>query len=180
MRWPFGPPHLTLKPSKKKTKTKKETKKTKEKTKKTRKKRSPQKNSKNTQKLAFQLSVSNFSFFWWLFKISLFLTPWPRKRAPKKHYKNRGCRAFFLESRCASRNGHFWTKKTKIHKFQLSLFCLFSSISTTKNPKHCWNPYFYNVLANQKKRIFKKITLNTENWKKNNFCTPFLKKAIFR
>ena len=37
MRWPFGPPHLTLKPSKKKTKKTKKQKKTKQKQKKTNK-----------------------------------------------------------------------------------------------------------------------------------------------
>ena len=50
MRWPFGPPHLTLKPSKKnKNKEKKA-------------KREKKKNSKNTQKEFFQLSVKIFSF----------------------------------------------------------------------------------------------------------------------
>ena len=35
-----------------------------------------------TQKWAFQLSVKFFLFFGWVSKISLFLTTWPRKRAP--------------------------------------------------------------------------------------------------
>ena len=101
MRWPFGPPHLTLKPSKKKhknTKTQKQ-KKNKENNKKkqkNKKKKKPKKNSKNTPKLAFQLSIKFFFFFWVAFQNFPFLTPWPRKCAPKKYYKNRGFRAFFV------------------------------------------------------------------------------------
>ena len=66
MRWPFGPPHLTLKPSKK-NKTKKTKKnKTKNNTKKTKKKKNQErkrKKHKNTKKRAFQLSVKIFFFF---------------------------------------------------------------------------------------------------------------------
>ena len=163
MRLPFGPPHLTLNPPKKTKKKKKQkqnkTKKTnkeglgpsevarrnkenKKKNKKTRKKRSQTKNSKNTQKLAFQLSAK-FFFFWVAFQNFPFLTPWPRKRAPKQHYKNRGFRAFFLKSCCASRNGHFWTKKRKIYKFQLSLFlAYFLLFQQPKNPKIAETPIF--------------------------------------
>ena len=66
MRWPFGPPHLTLKPSKKnRTKTKKT-----KKEKKARKKK-PKRKTAKIPKIAFQLSVK-FSFFGWLFKSSLF------------------------------------------------------------------------------------------------------------
>ena len=58
MRWPFGPPHLTLKPSKKKNpkkqKTKKQTKKT--------KKRKKRKNTKIPKKELFSYQ-SKFSFF---------------------------------------------------------------------------------------------------------------------
>ena len=57
MRWPFGPPHLTLKPSKKNTKTKKNKK---QKTKK--KKKKPKKKQQKYQKIAFQLSVKFFLF----------------------------------------------------------------------------------------------------------------------
>ena len=71
MRWPFGPPHLTLKPSKKKQ-TKKQNKQTKKKNKKKKKKEAPQKKQQKHQKIAFQLSVYFFSFFGWLFKIALF------------------------------------------------------------------------------------------------------------
>ena len=165
MRWPFGPPHLTLKPSKKKT----------QKQKKKQKKRSHQKKAK-IPKNSFSIISQIFPFFLVAFQIFPFFTPCPKKRAPKNTIKI-GFQALFFESRCASRNGHFWTKKTKIHKFQLSFFCLFSSLSTTKNPNNCWNPYFYSVLANLTKENFQKITLNTENWKKQ--IAPLLWKMPF-
>ena len=73
MRWPFGPPHLTLKHSKKNTKKTKKTKQTKKKkTKKLEKKEAPKKEQQKYQKIAFQLSVKFFHFSWWLFKISFF------------------------------------------------------------------------------------------------------------
>ena len=56
MRWPFGPPHLTLKPLQKQKET------TKTKNKKTNKKQKVKKH-KNTKKKTFQLSVK-ISFFW--------------------------------------------------------------------------------------------------------------------
>ena len=143
MRWPFGPPHLTLKPSKKKPtkKQNKKTKKTKKKEKKE-KKKPPTKKQQKHQKIAFQLSVT-FFLFWVAFQNFPFLTPWPRKRAPKKHYKNRGFRAFFLKSSCVSRNGRFWTKKPKIYKFQLSfLFAYFLLFQKQKTPKSAETPIF--------------------------------------
>ena len=63
MRWPFGPPHLTLSQKQQKTKNKKKAKNKK-------KKKPPKKKRQKYQKLAFQLSVK-FFFFGWLFKISL-------------------------------------------------------------------------------------------------------------
>ena len=70
MRWPFGPPHLTLKPSKKKTTKKKKTKKNKKKTKKKKTKKKQQKH----QKIAFQLSVNFFLFLGGFSKFPFFDT----------------------------------------------------------------------------------------------------------
>ena len=164
MRWPFGPPHLTLKPSKK-TKTKpkkqdkKQTKKTNKeglgpseappkkqkktkKTKKQEKKEAPPKKTAKIPKNSFRIISQSFPFFLLAFQNFLFLTPWPKKRAPPKHHKNRGFRHFFLKSRCASRNGHFWTKKPKFINSNYHFFCLFSSLSTTKNQKNAETPIF--------------------------------------
>ena len=134
MRWPFGPPHLTLKPSQQKTR--KNIKKTnkKNKQKKNQKKKQKLKKHKNTKKRAFQLSVKISLFWGGVFQKLPFLTTWPRKRAPPKHYKNRGFSTPILKNSYASRNGHFWTKKTQIHKFQLSFF--FAFFFSFNNKKH--------------------------------------------
>ena len=130
MRWPFGPPHLTLKPSKKNTK------KTKPKKNKTPKntKKEKSKIHKNTtpQKKSFQLSVKIF-FLGGGQKLP-FLTTWPRKRAPKKHYKNRGFSKAFLEKQLCVTKRPFLDKKTQIQKFQLSFFLPFSF--SFNNKKH--------------------------------------------
>ena len=62
MRWPFGPPHLTLKPSKKNNQ-KKQTKKNKHKNKKKKKKRRPKKKTAKTPKNSFSVISQIFSFF---------------------------------------------------------------------------------------------------------------------
>ena len=135
MRWPFGPPHLTLKPSNKKHQKKKKQKKNKQKNQKKKKKKEDQKKQQQKhQKMAFQLSVNFFPFFWWLFKISLFWHLGPESLNPQNTIKIGVSSDFFLETSCVSRNGRFWTKKTKIYKFQLSFFGpIFFSF---KNKKH--------------------------------------------
>ena len=121
MRWPFGPPHLTLKPSKKNTKKNKNPQKTKE-----NKKKKKQKTQKYPQKIGFQLSVKIFFFGGGGVQKLPFLTTWPRKRAPKKHYKNRGFSKAFLEKQLCVTKRPLLDKKTQIQKFQLSFFfCLF-------------------------------------------------------
>ena len=84
MRWPFGPPHLTLKPSKKRTKKNKETKKT--------------KNTKQPKK-NFSVINQNCLFLGGGGPKIVFLTTWPRKRAPPKHSQNRGFSLFFFEKK---------------------------------------------------------------------------------
>ena len=73
MRWPFGPPHLTLKPSKKTKHKKNKTKNNTKKPKKNQNKERKSKKHKNTKKRAFQLSV----------KIFFFLTGYPPKNTIK-------------------------------------------------------------------------------------------------
>ena len=124
MRWPFGPPHLTLKPSKNNTK----------KTKKGKKKKRKKTQTKNPkiQKRAFQLSV-NFSFFGGCPKFP-FLTTWPKKRAPKKHNKNRGfSNPFFGKQFCVTSRPLLDKKPNP--EIPIILFSPFSSFSTTKTTK---------------------------------------------
>ena len=82
------------------------------------------KTTKKYQKMSFSIISQKFLFFGGLPNIPFFTT-WPRKRAPPKHYKNRASAHQFLKNSYASRNGHSWTKKNQIHKFQLSFFLVF-------------------------------------------------------
>ena len=151
MRWPFGPPHLTLKPSKKnkkkqqKNKNKKE-KKTKKKTTKKQKKKKNQerkrKKHKNTKKRAFQLSVKIFFFLTGYPKIAFFDTL-AQKTRTQKHYKNRGFSLFFWKKVMRHETAIFGQKKTQIQKFQLSFFFLpFFSFKNKKTQKSAETPIF--------------------------------------
>ena len=110
------------------------------------------KNSKHTKKRVFQLSVNFFlgGFF--------FLTPWPQKRSPPKHYKNRGSRPFLWGKADVRHKTAIFGQKPKfinfIYHFLLPIFFSFNN----KKTQICRNPYFYSALANLKKRIFKKLT----------------------
>ena len=77
MRWPFEPPHLTLKPSKKNKKTKKTTKKQE-------KKEAKKKKQQKYQKIAFQLSVKFFAFFLLAFQIYLLFDTLAQKARTQK------------------------------------------------------------------------------------------------
>ena len=149
MRWPFGPPHLTLKPSQK---NKQKQTKTKQKQNKTTKKkpRKKSKKHKNTKKKSFSV-ISQF-FLTGCPKIAFFDTL-AQKTRTQKHYKI-GVSAYFLEKSYASRNGHFWKKKKP--KFRNSSYHFFSF--KNKQHKNLLKPLFYSVLANLKKRIFQKLT----------------------
>ena len=148
MRWPFGPPHLTLKPSKQKqnknkTKTKqnKQNKKTTKNNKKRKNKKEKVKNTRIPKKELFSYQ-SKFSFFLTGYPKIAFFDTLAQKTRTQKHYKNRNFRLFILERSYASRNGHFWTKKTQIHKFQLSFFSCLFSFSKTKKHKNLLKPLF--------------------------------------
>ena len=139
MRWPFGPPHLTLKPSKKTKHKKKQNKKQHKKTQKeTKTKKEKVKNTKIPQKELFSYQ-SKFSFFLTGYpKIAFFLAPWPRKRAPQNTIKIGVPACFFWGERSyASRNGHFWTKNPNSEIPVIIFFLAFFSFSKTKNTKIC-------------------------------------------
>ena len=132
MRWPFGPPHLTLKPSKKTRKHEKKKRK-KQKKKKQRKEKKTKKTQKY-QKRAFQLSINFFSFLVGVQNFP-FLTTRPKERAPKNTIKIGVSAAHFLENSFASRNGHFWTRKPNPEIPVIFFVFCFSSLATTKNAK---------------------------------------------
>ena len=129
MRWPFRPPHLTLKPSKKQKNKKLKNEKGKIK----------QEKPTYTQKWAFQLSVK-ISFLGRVSKIS-FLTTWPKKRAPPKHYKTRGFSKLFFEKHMRRETAIFGPTRTKIQKLQLSILPIFF-FSNNKEHKIVLKPLF--------------------------------------
>ena len=105
MRWPFGPPHLTLKPSKKtqKTKRKKENREIKRKKRKSKK----IKNTKIPKK-----SFSVISLIFCGCPKFPFLDNLAKKRTPKKHYKNRGfSNPFFWKQFCVMKRPFLEKKK---------------------------------------------------------------------
>ena len=123
----------------------KEPKKTKNKTTKTNKEglgsgEEPNKKQQKYQKIAFQLPVK-FFFFWVGVQISFFLTTWPKKRSPPKHYKNRGFRPFFWKADMRHKTAIFGPKNQN-HKIQLSFFLpIFFSFDNQK-PKFAETPIF--------------------------------------
>ena len=136
MRWPFGPPHLTLKPSKKNKAQKNKKKQNKKNTKKTQKNQNKERKSKkhkNTKKRAFQLSVKIFFFFDRVSKNCLFLTPWPRKRAPKNTIKIGVSAYFFWKEVMRHETAIFGQKKPKFINSSYHFFLAFFSF---KNKKH--------------------------------------------
>ena len=178
MRWPFGPPHLTFKPSKKK--------KSKQKTGKTNKKN---KNTKNS--FSF---ISHISFLLWVPPNFLFLTTWPKERAPKKHYKHMGFQQGIFWKRDASRNGHFWTKKSAHPKNTISIWGFSKAffekeICVTKRPfldnkknKSRNSRSSYSVLANQNKDNFQNLSSKHRKLKKKqkkNILHPFFENGYF-
>ena len=59
-----------------------------------------------------------------------FSTTWPRKRAPPKHYKNRGFSTPIFEKQLRVMKRPCLDNKKKIQKFQLSFFgALFFSVN---------------------------------------------------
>ena len=65
-----------------------------------------------------------------------------KKRAPKKHYKNRGfCKAFLEKQICVAKRP-FLDKKIPNPEISVIIFLPFSSLSTTKNTKISRNPHF--------------------------------------
>ena len=135
MRWPFGPPHLTLKPSKKNKKNKTKSNKNKQKKEKPRKKK---KKTQKIQKKSFSVISQNFPFLTGYPKIAFFDTLAQKTRTPK-HYKNRGFSLFWKK---VMRHGTaIFGQKTQIQKFQLSFFFAFFLFQKQKH-KNLPKPLF--------------------------------------
>ena len=129
--------------------------------------------------MSFSVISQKFLIFWWVSKNFPFLTTWPRKRAPPKHYKNRGFSTPIFEKQlCATKRPFLDKKKRKFINSSYHFFLPFSSLSTTKNTKICRNHYFYCVLANLKKDTFPKFNLKQRNLK-NPIFAPFFRKRLF-
>ena len=171
MRWPFGPPHLTLKPSKKNKKLNKKQKQQKNKygefrakwggpsghltwplnppkkhkNKKTKKTKKQGKITKNTHtnipKKVLFNYQWNFSFVFVAVQNFPFWQLGQKSAHPKHTIKIVVSARVFLKSRYASRNGHFWTKNPNRNS-SYHFFCLFSSLPTTKNTEMCYAPIF--------------------------------------
>ena len=191
LTWPLNPPKKTNKTKKQKQKNKKnkeglgpsevalraktKKKKQKSKQKKEKKKFKNTKIPKNQKKLfSYQ---SKFSFFWGGVQKLPFLTTWPRKRAPPKHIKNRGFSLFFEKKLCVTIRPFLDQKNPNPEIPIIIFFCLFS-LSTTKNTKISWNPYFYSVLANLKKENFQILNLKHRKLKNPIFAPFFWKRLV--
>ena len=128
VRWPFGPPHLTLNLQKKNQTTKKQNKKTK-----IRKENKIQKqNTKNTKKELFSYQ-SNFSF---LVGVQNFLF-WhlgPKNAQPKNTLKGVSAR-FFWKADVRHETAIFGPKKPKPEIPVISFFALIFSFNNKKHKK---------------------------------------------
>ena len=134
--------------------------KNKQKNKKKQKKEKMKPTTKKTAKIpknSFSVISQSFPFLGGFSKFPFFYTL-AQKPEPKKHYKNKGFRPFFFGKLLCVTKRPFLDQKPKIYKFQLSFFLPIFFSFNNKNTKICWNPNFYSVFANLKKRIFKKLT----------------------
>ena len=164
MRWPFGPPHMTLKLSKKNKKGKKN---------------KPTKNKKGLgsgevakkgknkkyQKRSFSAISQNFLCLSLLCPKNSFTT-WPKKRAPPKHYKKRVSANPKNKNYLVVTKRSFLDKKTQNpKKIQLSFLGGISSFLTTKR-KNPWKPIFIVFFAKPKKvlKINLKQGINKTVW----------------
>ena len=162
MRWPFGvgPPHMTLKPSKKNKKTPKH--------KKNQKRKKDKKNPKILKNELFSYQSKFYSFLGGCPNFPFF-DNLALKARTLKHYKNRGFRKLLKKS---VTKRPFLDKKPKSRNSSYHLFLpIFFSFNNKKH-KH--------LLSKPKKRKFSKFKLKTLKIEKPNFCTLFLKKTISR
>ena len=145
MRWPFGPPHLSLKPSKKTKNQKKQKNKTRE-------KKQEKKKKKKYPKMSFQcqpkfLRCGGGPKF-------PFLDNLAKKRGPKKHYKHRVSASIFWKTDVRHETAIFGPHKTKTRNSSYHFWGLFLLFQQQKH-KNVLKALLYSVLANLEKRFFK-------------------------
>ena len=151
VRWPFGPPHLTLiNPPKKQTR----------------------KTQKKKRSLKKHFSVISQIIFWWGSNMSLFWQLGQKSAHPKNTIKIGVSATHVLKNRCASRNGHLWTPKTQNRKFQLS----FLFFVNNKKHKFAEIPIFIVFLQTWERDV-SKVELKTQTFGKN--VAPFFWKRLF-
>ena len=85
----------------------------------------------------------------------LFLTTWPKKRAPRKHYKNRGLSLLFFEEKdMRYETAIFGPTKTQIQKFQLSFFFAYFLLFQHQKTQKIAETPFLLCFSKPKKREF--------------------------
>ena len=179
MRWPFGSPHLTLKPSKIKHKNKKRNKESKRKNKKKPRKKEATKKRQKYPKISFSVISQIFHFFGWFFKISLFWHLGPESAHPKNTIKIGVSGPFFWKADVRHETAIFGPKKPKFINFSYHFFAYFLLFQQQKTPKIAETPIFIVFLANQKKRIFNKNNLKHWKLKKKTIFAPLFWKRLF-
>ena len=96
---------------------------------------------KNTQKelCSYQSKISVFLF---CPKKPCFDNLTQNARTPQNTIKTGVSGNIFLKNSYASRNGHFWTQKTQIQKFQLSSFFVLFLLFRRQKHKNALKPLF--------------------------------------
>ena len=175
VRWPFGPPHLTLKPSQQNTKNK-----TKENTKKNQKYKKKTKNgcqSKLKKKYIYIYVFFYWCIFWWGSKSSLFWQLDQKSVHPKNILEIWGFSKAFIRKADMRHETAIFGQKTKSRNSSYHFLPFFSF---NKEHKIVLKPLFYSALANHR-RYLSNFKLKTETFGKNLFLHLFLeRKAIFR
>ena len=128
--------------------------------------------TKHIKRRAFQLSVKFFVLGFYPTK-SLFNNLAPKARTKTTLTKRGFSTPKKQNQQTVTKHGHetaIFGQNAQNQKFQLSFFFFcFSFLWTTKgHTKHCWNPYFYSVLAKSKKILLPKQT-KTGKFEKKQF-----------
>ena len=131
MRWPFGPPHLTLKPSKKNNEQKKKTKQ--EKTEKTNNKRFSKLSFSVISLFFFGVGVQNFLFFDYLAQ---------KNAHPQNTIKIRVSAFSFLKKDMRHETAIFGPKKPKSRNSSYLFFLAYLLLFQQQKPQKTLKPLF--------------------------------------